>query len=59
MVARYTNLVNLGKEFVGWSYMDVDNYKKYLEYLTTERSRIKLKFNNEDVLYNVHVVEGL
>lgn len=33
--------------------------KKYLEYLTTELSRLKLKYDNEDVPDNIHVREKL
>ncbi|CAI8616179.1 unnamed protein product [Vicia faba] len=56
---RHANLVNLSKEVADLTHMDVDYDKKYLEYLTTELSRIKSKYNNEDVLENLHVTEEL
>ncbi|CAI8612804.1 unnamed protein product [Vicia faba] len=59
LVARQANLVNLSKEVVDLSYMDVDDYKLFLEYLPTKHSRIKSKYDNEDVPENVHVVEEL
>lgn len=43
LVARHTNFVNLSKGVANLSYMDVDDYKKYLEYMTTELGRLKPK----------------
>ncbi|XP_058777601.1 protein FAR1-RELATED SEQUENCE 5-like [Vicia villosa] len=59
LVARHATLVNLSKEVADLSYMDVDDYKKYLEYLTNELCRLKSKYNNEDVPDNIHVEEEL
>ncbi|KAI5430014.1 hypothetical protein KIW84_034550 [Lathyrus oleraceus] len=59
LVVRHVNLVNLSKEVVDLSYMDVDDYKKYIEYLTTELNRLKSKYDNEDVPENIHVIEEL
>ncbi|XP_058768687.1 protein FAR1-RELATED SEQUENCE 5-like [Vicia villosa] len=59
LVARHATLVNLSKEVADLSYMDVDDYKKYLEYLTNELCRLKSKNNNEDVPDNIHVKEEL
>jgi hypothetical protein len=55
LVARHATLVNLSKEVADMSYMDVDDYKKFLEYLTDELGRLKGKYTNEDAPDNRQV----
>jgi len=38
---RHTNLVYLSKEVSNLAYIDVDDYKNYLNYLTDELSKLK------------------
>jgi hypothetical protein len=54
LVARHANLVYLSKEVSDLSYKDVDDYKKYLEYLTDELSRLKAKYCDEGGPDNLH-----
>jgi hypothetical protein len=55
LVARHANLVYLSKEVCDLSYKDVDDYKKYLEYLTDELGRLKSKYGEEGEPDNLHV----
>lgn len=49
LVARHATLVNLSKEVADLSYKDIDDYKRFLEYLTDELAKLKGKYSNEDV----------
>jgi hypothetical protein len=54
LVARHANLVYLSKEVSDLGYKDVDDYKKYLDYLIDDINRLKSKYFDENVPENLN-----
>ncbi|MCH80503.1 protein FAR1-RELATED SEQUENCE 5-like, partial [Trifolium medium] len=55
LVARHANLVYLSKEVSDLAYIDVDDYRQSLDYLTDELNRLKGKYLEGNGPHNLHV----